>query len=31
VGTLDLSLATALLGSSYVFWKHKALGSTSAA
>jgi len=31
VGTLDLSLATALLGSSYVFWKHKAFGSTSAA
>jgi len=31
VGTLDLSLATALLGSSHVFWKHKALGSTSAA
>ncbi len=31
VGTLDLSLATALLGSSYVFWKHKAFGSISAA
>ncbi len=31
VGTLDLSLATALLGSSYVFWKHRAFGSTSAA
>jgi len=31
VGTLDLSLATALLGSSYVFWKHKVFGSTSAA
>ena len=31
VGALDLSLATALLGSSYVFWKHKAVGSTSAA
>ena len=31
VGTLDLSLATALLGSSYIFWKHKAFGSTSAA
>ena len=31
VGALDVSLATALLGSSYVFWKHKAFGSTSAA
>ncbi len=31
VGALDLNLATALLGSSYVFWKHKAFGSTSAA
>ena len=31
VGTLDLSLATALLGSSYVFWKHKVFGFTSAA
>ena len=31
VGTLDLSLATALLGSSYVFWKHKAVGSIGAA
>ena len=25
------TIATALLGSSYVFWKHKAFGSTSAA
>lgn len=31
VGALDLSLATALLGSSYVFWKDKAFGSIGTA
>jgi len=28
---LDLGIAIALLGSSYVFWKHKAFYSTKAA
>ena len=31
VAILDLSIAIALLGSSYVFWKHKAFYSTKAA
>ena len=31
VAILDLGIAIALLGSSYVFWKHKAFYSTSAA
>ncbi len=31
VAILDLSIAIALLGSSYIFWKHKAFSSISAA